>query len=141
MTGAQLLLLTGKKIVFYSTRNGNDLGRIFKMNADGSNLQEMDYASTGGHDIEPTWSPSGDKIAFTSQRNFDNGGVSSSIYIMNSDGSNVTEIYDHDGEGDGATHFGSWINDQEILFFFWKYGGFEPNIYKIKLDGSSVSNS
>ncbi len=129
----------GSKIAFYSTRNGKQFGRIFIMNANGSGLKELQYPNTGGHDVEPSWSPDGTKIVFTSQKNFNEGSVSSAIYIMNANGTNLRKLYDHDGDGDGATHFGDWIDDgRRFVFFYWKYGGFEPNIYTINLDGTNL---
>ena len=131
----------GSRILFYSTRGNSSQGRIFSMNIDGSALVEIPYENTGGHDVEPKWSPDGKQIAFTSQRNFnDEGGVSSSIYIMNADGTELKLLYDHDGDDDGATHFGEWNEEGDgFVFFYWKYGGFEPNIYYINTDGSGLA--
>ncbi len=129
----------GEQIAFYSTRGGSDLGRIFLMNADGSNLRELPYEQTGGHDIEPSWSPDGRRIAFTSQSNFKDGSVSARTYVMNSDGSNLKLLYDHDEDENGATHFGDWNADgSAFYFFYWSYGGFEPNIYVRYLEKEKV---
>lgn len=74
----------GSTIAFYSSRGGNSAGRIFLMNPDGSDLREVNYPNTGGHDIEPYWTKDGNEIIFTVQTNYDDqGGVSSSIYRMN----------------------------------------------------------
>ena len=55
------------------------------MNADGSNQRRI--AGTNGHDFAPAWSPDGQRIAFASSRNLAFG---SRIYVMDSDGQNVT---------------------------------------------------
>lgn len=54
----------GKRLVFCSTRNGNE--DLFTMNADGSNVQLL----VGGPDVvyESDWSPDGQQIAFYSSR-------------------------------------------------------------------------
>ncbi|MCR9249150.1 MAG: DUF5050 domain-containing protein [bacterium] len=131
----------GSTIAFYSSRGGNSAGRIFLMNPDGSDLREVNYPNTGGHDIEPYWTKDGSEIIFTVQTNYDDqGGVSSSIYRMKSDGSNMKEIYDHDGpDGDGATHFGSLNESGDgMYFFYWPHDAFRPNLYFINFDKTGL---
>ncbi len=62
------------------------------MNSDGSGLTNLTY--NPAYDGYPVWSPDGNKIAFTSNRdgNYE-------IYVMNSDGSeqtNLTKSKGHD---------------------------------------------
>jgi Tol biopolymer transport system component len=68
-------------------RNG-DIGKadIFVMNADGSNKRQL--TDDPEDDLDPTWSPDGSKIAFTSFRirNFEG------IYVMDADGANQTRL-------------------------------------------------
>jgi RHS repeat-associated protein len=71
----------GSKIVFQSFGNGSNY-RLYSMNADGSS--PVSLTNTGSNDIEAFWSPNGAKIAFASDR--DHAG-SSSVYVMNSNGS------------------------------------------------------
>jgi TolB protein len=71
----------GTKIVFSSTRAGND--EIFMINADGTNPTNITRNKAA--DWAPRWSPDGTKIAFVSDR-----GGESKLCIMNADGGDVT---------------------------------------------------
>jgi Tol biopolymer transport system component len=80
------------KIVFISSRGGNNTLTIWTMNADGSNptqLTNKPVSSRYVYDAQPTWSPDGSKIAF---RSVGRGGFGNSIYVMNADGSNLQEV-------------------------------------------------
>ncbi len=60
-------------------------GEIFVMNDDGS--EQRNLSRHPAHDSEPTWSPDGRKIAFTSRRD---GGQE--IYVVNADGSGLRRL-------------------------------------------------
>jgi Tol biopolymer transport system component len=89
----------GSKIVFQSTRDGNF--EIYVMNQDGTgqtNISNNPPTVPGtGSDDWPHWSPDCSKVVFASHRVTDN----SEIYVMNPDGSGVTQLT-HD-----ATRFSS----------------------------------
>jgi Tol biopolymer transport system component len=78
-----------KKIVFMSAHDGNF--EIYSVDADGTELARLtDNDSFDGH---PAWSPDGQRIAFTSNR--DAGGdpwSTSELYVMDVDGSNVERL-------------------------------------------------
>ena len=93
---------------------GNSRARdVYVMNVDGTGLQQL--TQHRAEDDAPAWSPDGQKIAFVSYRNVLDGG----IFIMNTDGSNITELT-NSGEDypswspDGAqlvcTHFGTNVH-------------------------------
>jgi TolB protein len=74
------------KIVFSSNRSGDY--EIHAMNADGTGVVQLTKAV--GDDSDPTWSPDGKRILFTSDRDHQDSNpqkVSSEIYVMNADGS------------------------------------------------------
>ena len=75
------------KIVFTSARNLN--AEIYIMNADGS--QQIRLTHHPGEDFDPTWSPTGEHIAFVSER--DHEGLYD-IYLMDPDGKNIRRAFD-----------------------------------------------
>jgi Tol biopolymer transport system component len=79
------------KIAFSSRRDGN--WEIYVMNADGSGVKRL--TNDPGFDSGPEWSPDGTKIAFASDRIVTPWGIRiTGIYIMNTDGSNVTAPFE-----------------------------------------------
>ena len=138
----------GMRIAFVSHRDGN--GEIYVMNADGSYVTRL--TDDPVEDCEPAWSPDGGRIAFVSgcTANLFPDGYGSSIYLMNTDGSNPMLLTG--GEADvPQARFPSWSPDgREIAFaspaacqesdddgchWWWPYG-----IYEVRVDGTSVAS-
>src|SRR5262245_45875340 len=75
----------GNRIVFWSSRDGN--AEIYLMNSDGTNQSRLTV--NGRADLQPSFSPDGGRIVFTSNRaaalNFD-------VYVMNVNGSGVNRL-------------------------------------------------
>ena len=78
---------TRPKIVFTATRDGN--AEIYVMNTDGS--EQVRLTNHPGADFDPTWSPTGEHIAFVSER--DHAGLYD-IYLMDADGENIRPAFD-----------------------------------------------
>lgn len=112
------------KIVFTSLRVGGQHD-VYVMNPDGSNQTRLTTYS--GHDVDPSWSPDGTKIAFASTRD---GGYMYQIFVMNADGSNQTQLTDF-GENMNPV----WSPDGTKIAFQGAYG---DGIYVMNADGSDV---
>ena len=89
----------GSKIAFYSMNQDAHIDYIYIMNSDGSNTVKLtesspDYSSWPN---DPSWSPDGHKIAFLqfSRKSPEAlGELTSSIYLINVDGTNKTLMFD-----------------------------------------------
>ena len=102
----------GKRIAFVSERDGHVIdGRptseIYVMEADGSNQQRL--TNNPFDDGEPSWSPDGKRIVFSSQRDghFENKfAITHEIYVMEADGGNLQNLTNNpDADGGPA-----WLN-------------------------------
>jgi len=100
----------GQKIVFSSDREG--VYHLYVVNVDGSGLQKVTDDAAG--DLSPRWSPDGSQIAFSR---------TGSLYVMNSDGSDVREILAAESEATAppckaGAFFGGWSPDGKRLTFY-----------------------
>jgi Tol biopolymer transport system component len=99
------------KILFES--EVNDIAHLYTMNSDGSNEIKITNFTNGTNPTytgNASWSPDGTKIIFISTKDKDGG---SSIYTMNSDGTNVVRI-NHSTRGESNPKFSP--NSTKILF-------------------------
>jgi len=106
----------GDMIAFESNRDGTP--EIYVMNADGTGIQERlthfsaEPIPSNVSVSKPTWSPSGDRIAF--HRRVGAQGVRGhlEVYTMNADGTNVTRITFTPSPGfSGFPSWGKWSAD------------------------------
>ena len=117
----------GRRIVFCSTRitDTNPEGdlEIFVMDFDGGNVMQLTFNGAGINDAWPRWSPNGKQIVFHSNvdGNFE-------IYLINSDGSDLTRVTDYPG----IDQFPEWSpNGNQLLIRR------DMDIYLIDPDGTN----
>ena len=106
---------TSPKIAYSSWRDGNM--DIFLMNPDGS--EEVRLTHHLARDSGPEWSPTGEKILFSSDRDGDPGIWD--LYLMDADGSNVRRVFEKEAARGRAT----WSPDgKQIAYSRWEQGKF-----------------
>jgi Tol biopolymer transport system component len=123
----------GEWIAFYSDIAG--AAEIFKMKVDGSAVQQLttDHGIYEEYDFPPAplylaWSPDGEDIAFTSDRDGD-----AEIYIMDQDGGNIQQLTFNDNQDEWPV----WSPEgDKIAFHSNRYGDYE--IFLVNIDGSDV---
>lgn len=114
------------KIAFQSNRDGNF--EIYVMNADGSAQTRL--TNVPGLDVDPVWSPNGQKLVFISPRD----GNQFEIYAMNPDGSAQTRLTNSPGVPEFSP---TWSPDgQKIAFARSLFPSGESQIFVMNADGS-----
>ena len=114
----------GSKIMYLSGRGFNNL-EIFSMDTNGDNQTRLTNNNDGDSEYSPQFSPDGSKIVFVSVRDSDVNG-NGKIYIMDSDGSNQTKLWDYESDHPQFSPDGS-----RIVFFTIK------DIYTMDIDGNN----
>ena len=103
----------GQEIITSSFHYDYETSRIDVVNRDGS-AQRM-LVDTPAYDLCPVWSPDGTRIAFSSYtENLTTNSTSVQIWIMNSDGGNLTMLLD---ENAALISRVSWSPDSRWLAF------------------------
>jgi Tol biopolymer transport system component len=85
----------GKKLAF--SEGGGNEAEIYACDADGNNKKQL--TSLGAQNTQCAWSPDGKKIAF---QHFEPGDDAGSLYLMDVDGKNPTEILKAEGPLEGG---------------------------------------
>jgi hypothetical protein len=109
----------GTKIIFSYRKNIADDYHIYEINADGSNLTQLTFAS-GISDIDPLYLPN-DQIVFSSTRQpkycMCNRHIMANLYRMNPDGSNIVQL----GKSTLFEGHSALMNDGRIIYDRWEY--------------------
>jgi Tol biopolymer transport system component len=130
---------TGAELSFESDRAPEGVPEIYMVRADGSGLARLaigplpldSRSGTGAH----SWSPDGQRVAFSSGEPFLAGDGNQDIYVANADGSGLTRLTDDPGD-DFAP---KWSPDgQRIAFMSTRDGNLE--VYVMNADGSGQTN-
>lgn len=78
-----------RDILFAAPARGQSTnnGEIFRMDPDGTNRHRLTHNGAGVDDLDPEWSPDGERIVFLSDR-----AGSYDLYVMNADGSDLQRL-------------------------------------------------
>ena len=129
----------GKRIAFVSNRDGHvhvkhgwSTSDIYVMDADGSNQQNL--TNNPHNDRQPSWSPNGERIVFSANRDWDNP-QSIDIYVMDADGRNEQRLT----ENRKNDRHPSWSPDGNRIAFSADRKGDLQNfdIYVMDADGGN----
>ena len=131
----------GTRIAFASSRTvpTNEDGNIeiFVMDADGTNVVQQTFTTTGlgefVNSYEPTWNPSGTEIAFEGWRST---GFPEIIKIT-VDGTGAETVLTNPGDF-GSKFQPDWSPDGTKIIFTWSLG--QQDIHVINVDGSGETN-
>jgi TolB protein len=118
---------TNSQIAWVSGRTG--LPQIYVMDADGSNVSRL---TDGGYATSPSWSPSGQFLAFAWNRHYGPGAPGGQdIYIMDIASKRWVQLTHEEGAND----FPSWSPDGRHIVFQREEGG-RSEIWTMLADGT-----
>lgn len=107
--------------LYVTDTNGNGLVQL---------THQPDEPAVGG----VSWSPNGEKLVFNGSLN--DLRTTSNIYIIDADGSDLTQITDNEGVNN---HSPLWTNDGTKIIFLRKKDS-QYDIYSMNTDGSDLKN-
>jgi len=102
----------GSRIAFSRVEDG-----IFVIDVDGSNLTRLTDSTLHGYDDYPEWSPDGERILFSSNLHEPDVSGTESVYVMNTDGSEIMPLSDMWGAGPYT-----WSPDGQWIAYAYSFG-------------------
>ena len=118
-------------LVWSSNRGAGNGVNLFTSNADGSNVVQLTFGST--YDVEPVWSPGGQRIAFT--RYSDAQLTDGEIYVVDADGSDLRRV-----TNSAADDFRpSWSPDANLIAFTSNRVDGSYDLYTVAPDGTALT--
>lgn len=120
----------GKRIAFYAKYDKRRTWSIHTMNSDGTNWQRLTHVKNKW-DNSPVWSPDGTRIAFSREYQDAEEDWHAEVWIMNSDGSEQTQIKPIKGGGPYFTPDGR-------IVFHSEYKNEISGISIADVDGSNI---
>ncbi|MCG1022664.1 hypothetical protein [Sutcliffiella horikoshii] len=100
-----------KSIVFPFYQSGD--GALYQANVDGSEVNQLTYPRQAESHVHPRYSSNGDKLLFLSQEK-GKGSLKQSLYLMDSDGSNLIKLSDEDELITDAV----FSEDDQFIYYF-----------------------
>lgn len=124
----------GSRIVFVSDREDPDRNRdLYVMNSDGSDQTRL--TTDAADDENPDWSPDGNQIVFESDRD---GNGSNELYLINADGTGLTQLLDDTDENGINLSDPAWSPDGSKIAYQGYITNGAPKIFIVNSDGSDV---
>ena len=99
------------RIVFQNANQDDGSDDLWTMNADGSDLRDITPNTTTADLHQPSWSPDGKRIAFTSAA--PGADTPAAVYVMNADGTNMRKIAADAFENSAP----AWSPDGKLIAF------------------------